>query len=1436
MIPIMNRNDFFKKFYDDFMKELHNSSLSNEIKDNDFEKTRSIILNNIIGTFDLNSYLSSNFSEEDYDYLHEKINELYKIVDKYIEFYSLINRFNDDKEKTFEEFFSSDTNYFDYYFDLGKQIENDISIFSSYYNDDYLFSTFNMFVGKLNDFSCTFISEFVKSPNFKDLVNKFRFNHKFPLGSLNGIDNSNIDISEEEYAILCSLVSDLGFYHSYTNISNSLVNSPYFYKNLELFDDKQLYKMINNVEEHLIPMIDNMVEFGYKDKLINIFKNIDYSNNYYCMALYDNPKYRLYIKECGLDSLLTYLENYKYYSGIGTLEQINKCFKNGTVTDEYYNNYAFALFCTRSNFPSGISSDVYYNSLLKFYKSINNVKMLNILKFYNEKMLVIEKPSSLDEILDCFDENGICNSKFYYNIVLKNKGIDINDVDIKSIHITCKDNPSLIKYMEFINKYCRGENILSGLLNDISELNDYFNENGPTKKLFDRYITNVVSFYGDNNYLLSIINNFNLNEIYKDDPAVLKFIKLKGSNNRYISFTTLDEIRLFYGECENISDELRKFYHDNFYGILKSVSEFIHSYNSLNQDIPKETLEVYKNFITSSFFRELPENERNDRFEYLADNISGSFIFGLSDINTNSKKFVSASYEDLDLFFNLLKSSGTKDKLTEDDVSYHSIVLSLCRMRFKLLNKDIVRTFPNMNSLLVDMSLDEIKFYTSGIITSENAKKLDDYVTEIMSEIKVSREKINDAIIECKNLNETKLREICRNYLIKKEDVFTSLNREDILKRLGMAQSYDLVDGKKKINDLFRFTLDYYRFMDSLNELLEGVNLDELSDNFFVEQVKLTKKEIELLLNINYFDFQLMENAFKNRTKPDEKVKYQYSLFKKVINRYIEYKLTTLKPNNDIEFCDFDIKTVGHVFELSNLNVDEIIKNFDLDIFIETIAHNEVVYNGLLNIFKSYYIGRLSPKLTDNSLDVLGVDLSCGANNIGLFINKYYHFLNNELNIAKVNNPNIRLQDISFNFQNVLNYIFTANAGNEEIIRLFGSVEYSDFIANPGSNRADYISTVREEKLADLSNFLYSLGSITIPSKDTIISNNDDSKKINIIVGNRTNSSNICFGERTDACMRVGGVGEGLFLKCLTDPNWFHIRLEEPETHQFISRVSGFRNGNTVYLNQLRDSIDKEKYSNTDLQEFIINFARSLIEETKDSEYPISNVFINDSYAFSSSSKKYKEYKFGDVIQSDYNLDDIKDYRLYLNNDIWTDVRTSAILIATDLDKVDESLEYVPVVHGPKNSVSYSCVSDKIYGINDYSPSLEIEKHRYVKESKKMLYEKINRVHAMKEKLLGKDYKYEIEDIDTVYESLDHEDQDKEYIVEGYASSDWYIFVDNRNNIYFDCITKIKQDDKELDYYNKDEAINNLFKYYNLLANKYHIANIEEMDINRIRL
>ena len=49
------------------------------------------------------------------------------------------------------------------------------------------------------------------------------------------------------------------------------------------------------------------------------------------------------------------------------------------------------------------------------------------------------------------------------------------------------------------------------------------------------------------------------------------------------------------------------------------------------------------------------------------------------------------------------------------------------------------------------------------------------------------------------------------------------------------------------------------------------------------------------------------------------------------------------------------------------------------------------------------------------------------------------------------------------------------------------------------------------------------------------------------------------------------------------------------------------------------------------------------------------------------------------------------------------------------------------------------------------------------------LIEKINRVYSMKDKLDGKDYQYEINDLIT----------DSSTIIDGYSTSDWYIYIDN---------------------------------------------------------
>ncbi len=139
---------------------------------------------------------------------------------------------------------------------------------------------------------------------------------------------------------------------------------------------------------------------------------------------------------------------------------------------------------------------------------------------------------------------------------------------------------------------------------------------------------------------------------------------------------------------------------------------------------------------------------------------------------------------------------------------------------------------------------------------------------------------------------------------------------------------------------------------------------------------------------------------------------------------------------------------------------------------------------------------------------------------------------------------------------------------------------------------------------------------ITVPpSRD--VYNLQNGKKITISVGDTHAMDNLTLGERTGACMRIGGHADDLFNICLKNENGFHIKFYNPETKKFVSRVSGFRNGNTVFLNELRFSED-ENYTNEDVVEACKLISRRLIDSTTDSKYPIDNVIIANAYAMRS--------------------------------------------------------------------------------------------------------------------------------------------------------------------------------------------------------------------------
>ena len=208
---------------------------------------------------------------------------------------------------------------------------------------------------------------------------------------------------------------------------------------------------------------------------------------------------------------------------------------------------------------------------------------------------------------------------------------------------------------------------------------------------------------------------------------------------------------------------------------------------------------------------------------------------------------------------------------------------------------------------------------------------------------------------------------------------------------------------------------------------------------------------------------------------------------------------------------------------------------------------------------------------------------------------------------------NIQLQDENGNDKNIMQILKDIFNVSEKLRILMGEDNKNLFLADP----TPYASTVsKKTRIAHIGEYfcsMYERRKINIPAIDTEYTL-DNNKKIKVNVGNFTNPINLTYGERTGACMRIGGVGEELFDFCIKNPAGFHIRFTT-DTGEFASRVSGFRMGNTIFLNELRNSL-VSTISDNDIILACRKISEELIEKTKNSEYPIENVVIEPTYAF----------------------------------------------------------------------------------------------------------------------------------------------------------------------------------------------------------------------------
>ncbi len=294
----------------------------------------------------------------------------------------------------------------------------------------------------------------------------------------------------------------------------------------------------------------------------------------------------------------------------------------------------------------------------------------------------------------------------------------------------------------------------------------------------------------------------------------------------------------------------------------------------------------------------------------------------------------------------------------------------------------------------------------------------------------------------------------------------------------------------------------------------------------------------------------------------------------------------------------------------TNLNsVINIMKSINTNSLKEHLFHNPELFNEVLDFLNINRIIGWSGRF--DSIAALA-DIEVNENIIAELINNYDYIKKRIYDSAIAAN-----KEPQYTVAKMLEEASIFDSYSYKYSLLFGKENFSYIKANPGLNSSSATKEKRIQSSIDYIPKMYERKSIPVPGIDKNYKL-QNGKELNVVVGNTTDLINLTLGERTDACMRIGGVGESLFEYALLGKKGFHIIFNDPETGNFVSRVTCFRNGNTIFMNQLRNSETKE-YDNQDLIECVTKVSEELIEMTKDSESPIQNIVINEEFAMKES-------------------------------------------------------------------------------------------------------------------------------------------------------------------------------------------------------------------------
>lgn len=873
-----------------------------------------------------------------------------------------------------------------------------------------------------------------------------------------------------------------------------------------------------------------------------------------------------------------------------------------------------------------------------------------------------------------------------------------------------------------------------------------------------------------------------INDLFSDNKLEIleKYVDfLKTSGYGAINFTAI--IKSF---DKNMQLEVVKLFLDN--GLISTKFECLKIIEIFDDDIKFMLLNMFftydkrlvSNELIANIIESFPLEERVDKFrEFVIDNSSFSNLGVINMLKGDTKFMV------LDFYIDYLgkgsDNSFLDSKIIEDankilvrthefpngDVKYNKIISLYARdkgVNVDNLTKFIDRFgYVSLNYLnsknirdWLNLSCDKFNMFI-GIFNKKRCFLDNDTLNTVINSI-LQRE----FMLQCKedynifsrfeeiihNQNEDNLIKFGKLF----KDISLFVNVNDILAKYNLDLKVfigRLLNGEKEmVNILHNITNIYIMkkrevyVKNRLSNVYEELDLEKRFEKNFIKKKYVEISSLYTIINLihkclsdnaYYFEFinnrKIMSAVIDFKKNPlqypiDPKYKKYLKQFDEILNILydsgefdVEYLFEKFKDNDDAKYV-YSSKKIEEEYLIG------IISEIDAKKIDSLLLSDEVKFNFLLRILDKYKIlgwGNIFCSLEEkadfefNEITLSGI--------INYFSEIYLEFINEN--------------DGNFSLTKLISYANCYSMASSKYSLLLGSEDFKLFFANSGKNKASMPRYKRMSLVVDSVVDMYSKCEVSIPvmDEDFIL---DNGKCINVVVGNMTNMRNITLGERTNACLRVGGAYSDLFDFCLRDKNGFHIVYNDPETNKFISRVSGIRNGNTLFLNELRNS-EYSKFTDEDCVEVTRRVSKLLIERSKDSKFPIDNVVITADYAMES----YKN----ELVS--LGLNSRKEALFGLSHNLETD--GSAIVIASSRD--DNGL--VDVKLGSDKVDSYLVQRDKV---QEY---LGVDALRRVQQ-----------IHIIDNLLKGI--------------SLDNIDiSNFGSVVRCFSGEDWYVFVDDKGDI-----------------------------------------------------